>query len=378
MPFGTGRPSGRSWELKRNKVLIYALCLLTVSFAGCGYSPTESNKNNGSNKVGSLDPRDLATPPTAADGITVEMPANAIRTPGEAAIASDAFTQAGQFEPRPGGMLGSLGMNLDTYFAEDIQDPIDRIKRLERALTAIQGDLKTVAPPIQRLVSVETDIQELVTQLQILLENDSQPSSPLPAATSVPKPDTASQASPQVTQLANAAGAAEEVPEQPRPEKQATPPPTPPPDTSPVVANQTAPPVPVPVPEATPPPPAPEPKAAPPTTTDAGTPSVVDLRIGEHADKTRLVLDLNANASFAADLDNNEHILVIELPDAGWSAAQQQTFDKSPLLKGYTVESGGKGSMLILQLRKASGILAQQKLEGETGKGQRIVIDLKK
>lgn len=375
MPFGKGRPSGRSRELKKTKTLIYALCLLTLSFAGCGYSPTQSANKAANNGVGSLDPRDLASPPGPQDGITVETPPIA----GQINAPQDVLSQAGTFEPRPGGMMGALGVNLDTYFAEDIQDPIERIKRLERAVIAIQRDLKTVAPPIQRLVSVESDIQELVTQLQVLLENDSQPSaSPLPAVP-VPKAETAAMASP-TPQLADASGAASDGVERLSPEKQATPPPAPPPEpvsTPPPItpaATQTGPPL-----EAQPPPQPSETKEAiKPAVADR--PSVTDLRVGDHPDKVRLVLDLTANAAYTADIDNEEHILVIELPEAGWGAAAEKTFNSSPLLKSYKVEANGdgKGSMLIVQLRKASGIVSQQKLDGEEGEPPRIVIDLKK
>ena len=90
---------------------------------------------------------------------------------------------------------------------------------------------------------------------------------------------------------------------------------------------------------------------------------------------TRIVLDVSAKANFHADLDNDEHLLVIELPDSGWDAAKAAPSLDSPLVKSWNVEAmdGGKGSRLILQLKGPARIAGQVTMPGSPFK---VVIDL--
>lgn len=256
----------------KKSLLLSAVCLL----AACGSSE----------EAGTLAANDLAKPP----------------------VSADAITQAGPFEARRGGMMGSFGVNLDTYFAQETDRPIDRITRLEHVVSALQRDLKTMAAPVQHYASEQAELQAAADQARM-------------------------------TALLT--------------------PPAPPAMAPPVKLTETKAPV----------------KA--PAATSA--PSVQNVRIGEHTDKIRIVLDMNVMSDYSADLDNNEKILVIDLPQAGWSAAKEKNFAASPLLKSYKVESrGDKGSMLILQLKGPTAIVAQQKLVPQEGMGPRIVIDLKK
>lgn len=389
MPFGTWRSQGRFRELKYKRILLLAFCLSALAQTGCGLVPFGSDNKSETaqttrasgaanpqattqkDNVGSLDPRDLANPPAPADGITIDPPEPLLATGGMTG-PPDALAQAGKFEPRPGGMLGSLGLNLDSYFAEDIQDPMTRIKRLERALSAIQGDLKTVAPPIQRLVAVESDIQELVGQLEVLLENESVSNEPLyvppppPAAASLPQPGASAPvpaaAAPVQLQAEMDAEYTPLAPAQPQ-----QPPRQPSPYEQPAASPQPA--------------PATEQPYTPPAYITGGTAAganITGIRVGEHADKIRIVLDASADTAFRADLDNNEKILVIELPDANWSTVREMTYGKTPILQSYRVESGsgGKGSMLIMQLKSNSTIVYQKKLDAISGTGKRIIVDL--
>jgi hypothetical protein len=362
MPSGTWRLSSRFREFDSKKTVLFALSLMTLAQTGCGLSPfgndddsksTQGNtpKTTQNNGVGSLDPRDLASPPQPSEGITVDPPAPLVGTAGTTG-PPDAMAEAGRFEPRPGGMLGSLGVNLETYFAEDIQDPGERVKRLERALTAIHGDIKTVAPSIQRLVAVEGDIQELVTQLEVLLENEAA----APAATPAPAP------------YSPYGAAASREPEPLTPAAPAVAPAAQPPPAAPAASDAPY----------KPPAYLNAGSSAPAPAATSGGASVTSLRVGEHADKVRLVIDVSADTPYKVDIDNNEKILIIELPDAGWSTAREATYGKTPILQSYRVDSGkdGKGSMLIMPLKQASTIVYQSKLNALSGTGKRIVVDL--
>jgi N-acetylmuramoyl-L-alanine amidase len=101
------------------------------------------------------------------------------------------------------------------------------------------------------------------------------------------------------------------------------------------------------------------------------------IRLGQHPDKTRIVLDVGSDASFTTDLDNAEKILLVELPKTGWSAPTAQRFTNSPLLAGYTAQSmSGGGTRLAIELKRPARVLAASALKAEGDKSARIVLDL--
>ena len=103
------------------------------------------------------------------------------------------------------------------------------------------------------------------------------------------------------------------------------------------------------------------------------------LRIGKHSDKIRLVMDATAKTAFTTDLDNQENLLILEMPNATWSASTAQSFSQSPLLRSYSVEpmNNGQGSRVILALKKPTQILKQQALPPGNNPNYRMYIDLK-
>ncbi|MBU0799468.1 MAG: AMIN domain-containing protein, partial [Alphaproteobacteria bacterium] len=239
------------------------------------------------------------------------------------------------------------GVNLENVFAENIKDPVDRVKRVENAVIELRRDFDSVLPAIVRLSAVEADMQELLGQLESLLRNE---------------PPTASTIN--------------YVPEAAPQPLSTSPAPTPSPTPAPVPAPQ---------PQAAAPPPAatPAPVAStPPPAASAPIPgavSVTGLRLGEHKDKTRLVMDMTGASSYRYDLDNAENLLVIELAGAGWTAAQSQTMAKSPLVQSYSVQAmDGGGTRVIIQLKRAVNVIYEAALKPEGGNSShRIVLDLK-
>lgn len=107
--------------------------------------------------------------------------------------------------------------------------------------------------------------------------------------------------------------------------------------------------------------------------------SVRQIRIGDDADKTRVVFDLSRKVGFVTDLDNNEKILIIDVDAGEFTAPAGASFAKSPLVASYTAQalSGGK-SRVILQLRDDVDIARTQMLPPNGEKGDRIVLDLVK
>lgn len=221
------------------------------------------------------------------------------------------------------------GVNVDTLFSESISNTDKRFDRLENAVTDMRKEFETVKPAIVRLVAVEEDIQTLVEQLEILANEE---------AKRPPAPIAPTQLSPT----------------------------TPPTDLKPQDAAGPVKPQ--------------SPKTPPPKTVASGT-SVKNLRLGQHKDKIRLVLDANRKTPFSFELDNGENFLLIELPEAGWQGAKSKTFSsKTPLVKSYEVESinGGKGTRIIVTLKKQTSLLKKQAIPpGSVSPNYRIFVDLK-
>jgi len=118
-------------------------------------------------------------------------------------------------------------------------------------------------------------------------------------------------------------------------------------------------------------------KTPPPMTGQA---AVYDVRVGEHKNKTRIVIDVNAKTPHSVSLDNNEGIMVVELPQAAWQAATSRNYRKSGFLKSYNVEKASDGStgyFLIFQLKRDAQLSYERVLPALSGGGaQRIVLDL--
>lgn len=232
------------------------------------------------------------------------------------------------------------GVNVDQLFAEDIKDPIQRIKRVENAVVELRRDFDSVLPAIVRLTAVEGDMQELLGQLETLLRNEPPPTA-MSMTSQTAMPPSRMDAPATVSPTAQAAP----VPVTPPPAPY-TPPPAP---------------APAPVVQATP-----------------GVTSVTGLRTGEHGDQTRLVLDVTGPANYRHDLDNNENLMVIELPGTKWSAAQSMTV-KSPIVQSYSVQSTDDGgSRVILQLKRTASVAYEGVIKPDANNANyRIVINLK-
>lgn len=106
--------------------------------------------------------------------------------------------------------------------------------------------------------------------------------------------------------------------------------------------------------------------------------SINSVRVGEHPGKTRIVLDVSAPVNFSANIDNNEDILTIEVPNANWNTEKQRTLKNSKFISSYKVEqsSQNNGFIIIAQLKKAATISYKGSIKAISGNGRRIVIDI--
>lgn len=217
--------------------------------------------------------------------------------------------------------------NNKNLFGESLRSDSDRLGRLERALQDMRHDFDKISPSIRRLMAIEGDIQNLITELEKLTDNPK-------LATPKPRP------LPTYTLRA------------PKPKKYTAP--------RQVVKATPARPTPV--------------SSAP--AVQNGKASVYNVRVGEHPGKTRIVLDVNAKTAFSVDIDNSERIMTVDLSNATWGTATAKNFRNSPYVSSYTVESTGNGSLLIFQLKQHAKITYKDDLKSLSGSGRRLVIDV--
>ena len=103
---------------------------------------------------------------------------------------------------------------------------------------------------------------------------------------------------------------------------------------------------------------------------------IKEIRIGEHSDKTRLVLEVTNKTEFQIDIDNGEKIMVVDLPNAAAEAATAQV-RKSSLISSYNIMDNGQGgSRLVVQLKKAAQVKSTQTLPATGKQPVRLVIDV--
>ncbi len=243
------------------------------------------------------------------------------------------------------------GINLDAMFNERIKDSDKRFKRVEDAVLDLRKEFEAFKPSIIRLSAVESDIQNLVKELDVLLQETPIPQSPVDLT-------NGAGGDLNVGQLDLGEGLnADDAKAQPIP---------PPAVPTPTVQKAKV---------KTPPP-----KASPPKQSKHyDYIAAQNLRIGEHSNKVRVVIDSNKKTKFSVDLDNDEKLIIIEMPDAKWVGSKSKSFAHGKLVKSMEVEelNGGKGSMIILSLKKGTSIMKQSQLKPDsTSAYHRVYFDL--
>lgn len=349
MPIGTLRASRPPRDMKRQFLVCVFSSMLMLGLSACGQNPSPATSSNPL-----ADPRNLATSAAADGRFSVDAPPS-LR--GEENKPKGPFGDVKPIEIQQGGSLGSLGLNLDTYFAGNVGDTNARIDRLEGAVTAMHRDLKILAPSMQRLALIETDLQDLVEQLEAVLQEEGSAAAP---TAYVPPPQALSASEPSAgeEEFAEDTEPAPAVPAQ----QQKAP-----------AAHQPAP-VPTPTPA-----PAPTPAAAPVSAAlQPGALQASGLRLGEHPGKTRIVIDMSGTPAYKHDLDNAEKIFMIELPNTAWAGPATQSFS-SPLIQSYTAQpmDNNGGTRIVLVLKKSASVSYQDTLKPASDSPyHRLVIDL--
>jgi len=207
-------------------------------------------------------------------------------------------------------------------FGRSLRSDDERLDRLERAVQSLRNDFDTVEPSIRRLMAIESDIQDLTDELRRLAQDPA-----VVDAMNNPAP-APMMAKPAPIMQKNKAASKR--------------------------SYQT--------------------KSAPPV--QDGVASIFDVRTGEHPGKTRIVLDINANTNYSVDIDNNESIMIVDLPNTSWNAPRNKSFPKSSVISSYNVEQSGNGHLMVIQLKKNARLSYNKSLPSTKGIGRRIVLDV--
>lgn len=285
------------------------LCLVIALLSGCGPLPDfGSGDERPSARVDVGSPLKVPGKNTPAGNDSLLVPPVAGR------VDTDSARQSAGSPTMPNGLpaLQPLkGVKVEQLFAENIRDSDQRFERLENAVVDLRREFEAVKPAIVRLVAVESDIQDLVSQLEVMLRNepDTAPSRDIPSRDMSPPSALPEQVAPAVSS----------------PEK--------------VVEAK--------------PEPAPEPAPAQPSAPAASTgkPVIENVRIAESGGKTRVVFDSRARISYDMDYDSAENIIVLTAKNAGIDAASGNLARKSSKIK--TIEfsdKGDEGSMIVMSL----------------------------
>jgi hypothetical protein len=285
------------------------------------------------------------------------------------------------------------GLKFTPLFAQPM-DGEARAARIEREVQTIRNDIDTLVPSMVRLVAIEKDMKELVAQLKTLTGD----APPVEAAEMLPVEQneigagqTTAQAEAQDAQKELQAALQEETAKQQNKipgedVARGTEPAVPAQavqagataaqkslPVTPEAAPKGLPPEGAASPSSPPPPPAPAPVVTPaPAATAPASGAALDVRFGDHPDKTRIVIDLSGKANVKSTLENDGQRLVIDLGGAVWSGKKSSGANVSQLVSGWRVESG----KLYVDLLGPATIRAQELLPAGEGGGHRAVIDL--
>lgn len=196
-----------------------------------------------------------------------------------------------------------------------------RVLRLESEMAGLRGDFNKLLPPLSNLIKADNSLDQAVSDIQAGQASIS-------AAPVVPE---------------KLAGDLTKPPAMDKPKAKAVPKPT-----------QTA-------------------SASP---LPAGAPVVTSLRLGEHPGKTRIVLDTSAPVSFTYNIDNAEHVLLVDLPGSGWAAGMQKAMASHPLIKSYSVQTSAAGATVAVELAKDAKVVMSTAMKPNEIYGHRVVLDL--
>lgn len=313
---------------------------------------------------------------------------NVVAQPGEVSVNKPVIIppgigerplEPGQTESNimPNGLpvLEAKGVNVDALFADEIDDPDLRIRRLENAFIDFRKEYERLKPSIIGLAAIEEDLQRLMEELNAYTQKQKAAVSESPAQApfveSAPAdnmPQNLNEAPQELVQETETI-----IPADMQQDDSTTriieinPPPQGSQENSEASEEVLD---------------LPDISTPVPTTVTADIENLIllkNIRMGLHPGKVRLVLDLQDSVPYDIDLDNGEKILLLRFSGAAKDPdLAEKMLAANPVLSGYSFQQSEGNLTLIFSLKKETEILSRQILPPDKDYTfHRLVFDLK-
>ncbi len=261
-------------------------------------------------------------------------------------------------------LQGIKGVKVDQLFSENVRDTNDRVQRLEDTVTNIYRDIETMKPSIIRLIALEGDIEQLVT----ILSNETN----VPAAApEFPDTDVETVETEELSNVTEEISTETETEIKPKPELESDlrPEPEPEPDTTIIDKKNT-----IPEPKEY----NPEPQVKTPASELPSSAQLSNIRIGQHPDFTRIVLDTTQDITYDAFLNSDTKTLSITLPKISHTNLKPIDLSSSQIIEKYTVQSYDNvdETMLIFSFKHNVKIIKQTHYYDKASGLFKIFIDI--
>lgn len=117
-----------------------------------------------------------------------------------------------------------------------------------------------------------------------------------------------------------------------------------------------------------------------PSAGEANTPidssNITGVRIGKHPGKERVVLDLSKKTAYNVNYDEQNNQIIVEMPNAKWSAKDTWSTSKKAIVSQYQVEPFESGVKLIMAVTNGAKVAKSGLLNADHGKKDRLYIDI--
>ena len=105
--------------------------------------------------------------------------------------------------------------------------------------------------------------------------------------------------------------------------------------------------------------------------------AVKGVRIGEHPDRVRLVLDLSAPADYSVEIVDSGAVVQIDLPGTAWDAMTVWRSETTPMIASFSTEALAGGGTRVRIVGRATVVVAQKgKIGPVDDLGHRIFVDV--
>lgn len=312
--------------MKKSFLLIYAIAFFTLS--SCSGDTRQSQGIEKQNSIKNTQEENSA-------GIEINSPL--VIPPG---FDQDESTQNSAGDQAEGtandlpALLAMKGVNVETLFDNKISDTDKRFDRLENTMAEFLKEYQQIRPAIIRLSAIEKDMQNLLDELESFTSAQIITAETIEDTPPKVPPQTFDKAS--APEPMNAAALSDDQP----------------------TSNK-----------------------KPAETTDLAVAiALKSIRIGQHADKIRIVLDTSKSFKPDVSLDNEEGVLFVDLNNCDIAAdlALEKKFSKTPLLSSYSINNSQASKYLTFALKGKTEIKLQEVLPPKANTNNyRFVIDLK-